>query len=193
MKACSTLEMALLGLVAQKPQSGYDLRKTFATTAMRHYSDSPGSIYPALRRIEARGWIETTAAKGDLADPRRKQDYRLTDAGKKVLIAWLELPVGAEDVRTRQAELMLRFAFMDGNVPRVTTIQFLDQFTRELAIYAAESRTKWTQMRDLIAKARPGRNPIHTGLLAFESGIEGMEAQIRWARKVRTELMEDSQ
>jgi DNA-binding PadR family transcriptional regulator len=187
----STLEMALLGLLAQKPQSGYDLRKTFATTGMRYYSDSPGSIYPALRRIEARGWIEMTATKNESADPRRRQDYRLTDAGKKALVAWLELPVSAEDVRLRQAELMLRFAFMDSNVPRSTTIQFLDRFARELALYAAENRTKWQHMRDLVAKAVPGRVPIHTGLLAFESGIEGMEAQISWARKTRVQLMED--
>lgn len=190
-KSQSTLEMALLGLIAQKPQSGYDLRKTFATTAMRHYSDSPGSIYPALRRIEARGWIETTGGKTDALDPRRRQDYRLTDAGKKTLNAWLVLPVGAEDVRMRQPELMLRFAFMDGNVPRSITTQFLDQFERELAAYAAESRTKWEQMRDLVVRAMPGRIPIHTGLLAFESGIEGMEAQVGWARRARAQLMED--
>jgi DNA-binding PadR family transcriptional regulator len=191
MKSRSTLEMALLGLIAQKPQSGYDLRKTFATTAMRHYSDSPGSIYPALRRIEARGWIEIAGEKGEQVDPRRKQNYRLTDAGKKVLIAWLELPVSAEDVRMQKAELMLRFAFMDGNVPRSATIRFLDAFARELAAHAAESRTKWEQMRDLVAKAMPGRAPIHTGLLAFEAGIEGMEAQVTWARKVRAQFMED--
>jgi len=185
--------MALLGLVAQKPQSGYDLRKTFATTALRHYSDSPGSIYPALRRIEARGWIESTTGKTSPADPRRRQDYRLTDAGKKTLIAWLDQPVSAEDMRMRQTELMLRFAFMDGNVPRSITIQFLGQFARELALYAAESRTKWQQMRDLIAKAMPGRVPIHTGLLAFEAGIEGMETQVSWARRVRAQLMEDAQ
>jgi DNA-binding PadR family transcriptional regulator len=187
----STLEMALLGLVAQKPQSGYDLRKTFATTAMRHYSDSPGSIYPALRRLEARGWIETTAETAEPANPRRKQNYRLTGSGKSALIAWLKLPVSADDVRMRQPELMLRFAFMDGNVPRSTTVQFLDQFARELAVYAAESRTKWNEMRDLVAKAMPGRVPIHTGLLAFESGIEGMEAQLSWARKARAQLVED--
>jgi DNA-binding PadR family transcriptional regulator len=183
--------MALLGLLAQKPQSGYDLRKTFATTAMRHHSDSPGSIYPALRRIKVSGWVEAVGKK-ESADPRRRQDYRLTNAGKKALTTWLELPVSREDVRMRHPELMLRFGFMDGNVPRSTTIQFLDQFARELAAYAVECRVQWEQMRDLMAKAMPGRVPIHTGLLAFESGIEGMEAQVGWARRARAQLMEDA-
>jgi DNA-binding PadR family transcriptional regulator len=160
-------------------------------SALIPFEISPGSIYPALRRIETRGWIETTGEKAEPVDPRRKQNYRLADAGKKVLIAWLELPVSAEDVRMQKADLMLRFAFMDGNVPRSTAIRFLDEFAREMTVYAAESRTKWEQMRDLIAKAMPGRAPIHTGLLAFEAGIEGMDAQASWARRVRTQLMED--
>src|ERR1700675_3621423 len=84
----STLEMALLGLLGQKPQSGYDLRKTFATTAMRHYSDSPGSIYPALRRLESRGLIASASADdGRAPDARRRQEFALTQAGKGTLIA----------------------------------------------------------------------------------------------------------
>ena len=75
-KFASTLEMAMLGLMKQKQHSGYDLRKTFATTAMRHYSDSPGSIYPVLRRIEARDWIEpATVTAVQPEDRRRRQDF----------------------------------------------------------------------------------------------------------------------
>ena len=32
---------------------------------------------------------------------------------------------------------------------------------------------------------------VHTGLLAFQSGVEGMEAQLSWARKARAWLIED--
>ena len=50
----TALEYALLGLLHQQPQSGYDLRKVFETTALGNYSGSPGAIYPALRRLESR-------------------------------------------------------------------------------------------------------------------------------------------
>jgi len=53
----STLSLAILGLIAQQPQSGYDLRKVFSTTPMGHFSSNPGAIYPALRRIEGNDWI----------------------------------------------------------------------------------------------------------------------------------------
>jgi len=178
-----TLEMALLGLLRPKPQSGYDLRKTFAATAMRHYSDSPGSIYPALRRLESRGWIARVAqGEGRTEDARRRQEFELTEAGKAALIAWLERDLTREDVMLRTTELMLRFAFMDGNVPRSTTIRFLDQFIRELGIYAGERRAQFEQTN--------ARTPLHTGLLAFESGIKGMETQLAWAQEARARLAE---
>jgi DNA-binding PadR family transcriptional regulator len=182
MASLSTLEMALLGLLGQKPQSGYDLRKTFATTAMRHYSDSPGSIYPALRRLESRGWIAPVGASGGISDARRRQEFALTPAGKGTLIAWLEQQVSKEDVTFRLAELVLRFAFMDGNVPRSTTIRFLDQFSHELGVYAGQLRAQFEQTS--------ARTPLHTGLLAFELGIKGMETQLAWAQEARARLAE---
>ena len=184
MATSSTLEMALLGLLGQKPQSGYDLRKTFATTAMRHYSDSPGSIYPALRRLEARGWI-ASANKDAGKDTRKRQEFALTDAGKMALVDWLEQEVNREGVTFKLQELLLRFAFMDGNVPRSTTIRFLDQFSRELGIYLGELRA---QLERTSAKAS-----LHTGLLAFELGIKGMETQLAWAQEARARLAERMQ
>jgi DNA-binding PadR family transcriptional regulator len=186
MKTKSTLEYALLGLLGQKPQSGYDLRKTFTNTAMRHYSDSPGSIYPALRRLQARGWIEADPAPANQPeDPRRRQLFRLTSTGKTALVVWLEQPIVAGDAATRLAELMLRFAFMDGNVPRTTAVRFLEQFEQALAAHAAKLRVDFDAMS--------AKMPVNTGLLAFQSGIESMEAQTAWARQARARLEEASQ
>jgi len=184
MASSSTLEMALLGLLGQKPKSGYDLRKTFATTAMRHYSDSPGSIYPALRRLESRGWIATANLDAG-KDSRKRQEFALTEAGKGVLIAWLEQEVNREDVRFRLSELLLRFAFMDGNIPRSSTIRFLDQFSRELGVCAGELRAQFEKTS--------ARTSLHTGLLAFELGIRGMETQLAWAQEARARLAETLQ
>ncbi len=183
MPSSSTLEMALLGLLSQKAQSGYDLRKTFATTAMRHYSDSPGSIYPALGRLEKRGWI-ARVSRGDreTLDSRRRQEFALTNEGRVALTSWLQQEVSADDVMLRLDELLLRFAFMDGNIPRSTTIRFLDQFIRELGLYAARRRAEFEQTRARIS--------LHTGLLAFEMGIRSMETQLAWAQEARARLAE---
>jgi DNA-binding PadR family transcriptional regulator len=178
MKNISTLEFALMGLLRQKAQSGYDLRKTFTETAMRHYSDSPGSIYPALRRLARRGLIEA-----EPKDRRGREVFHMTVEGVSIFLEWLGREVTRDAVMLGLKELMLRFAFMDGNVPRSTAIRFLEQFEREFEAYVGELRAKFE--RDSYMK------PAHTGLLAFQSGVEGMEAQLSWARKARGRLMED--
>jgi DNA-binding PadR family transcriptional regulator len=168
--AASTLEHAILGLLSRQPQSGYDLRKAFAAR-LRYYSDSPGSIYPALRRLESRGWIAPVA---EGADNRSRQPFELTPAGKQGLMAWLEQPLTAEDISLRLAELMLRFSLMDGNVPRSITLNFLSTLGEALAARAAELRRHY---EELCAKF-----PVSTGLLSMLSGAETMEAQARWTR-----------
>ena len=183
MRGSSTLEMALAGLLKQKPQSGYDLRKTFATTAMRHYSDSPGSIYPALRRLEGRGWIAVNPGHRPALEGRGRTVYQLTQAGVGALVNWLSLPITRDDVIWRTPELMLRFAFMDGNVPPGTILDFLDRFAREQAAYLDELRANLKEMSS--------KFPLHTGVLAFQAGIQAMEAQLAWARQARARLVED--
>jgi DNA-binding PadR family transcriptional regulator len=179
MNLASTLEFALAGLLRYKSQSGYDLRKTFTETAMRHYSDSPGSVYPALRRLQARGWIEA-----EPKDRRGREAFHLSREGVAAFLEWLTRDLTRDDVAWRLKEVMLRFAFMDGNVPRSTTIRFLDQFEREFSVYVGERRAKFE--RDSYMK------PVHTGLLAFQMGIEVMEAQLSWARNARLRLGEDA-
>jgi DNA-binding PadR family transcriptional regulator len=177
MKNSSSLEYALLGLLRQKAQSGYDLRKLFATTPLRHFSDSPGSIYPALRRMQGRKWLSASAADGGA---RKRQLFRVTAAGERALVEWLSRPITRDDVIWRLNDIVLRFAFLDGNVPRKVTATFLWQFecalesyTRELREYAANFSSEMKST---------------TGAMAFNNGLEGYEAQLAWARRIQKEL-----
>jgi DNA-binding PadR family transcriptional regulator len=181
MTLATNLEFALIGLLRQKPQSGYDLRKTFASTAMRHYSDSPGSIYPALRRLQSRGWI---TAEAKPSDGRGRQVFHLAPAGATALVEWLSQPVTRDEVVWRLPELILRFALMDGNVPRSTAVSFLNQFEEMLGPYVRELRDEFERSSSLM--------PLNTGLLAFQSGIESMESQLSWVRQARLRLAEEA-
>ena len=101
-----------------------------------------------------------------------------------MLLAWLSQRLTREDVVFRAPEVILRFAFMDGNVPRTVALRYLQDFECALASYVAELRVQEEQMR--------AQGKVHTGLLAFQSGIEGMEAQLHWARRARTLLVGNS-
>ncbi len=180
MTKTSPLEYALMGLLKQNPQSGYDLRKVFAHTPMRHFSDSPGSIYPALRRLQQRKWLVATETDG----ARKRQVFRVTKAGERGLIGWLSGSVTRDEVIWGIDELILRFAFLDGNVERAVTVRFLEQLEAELEKYLAE-------LKQYAKNFGPGIR-FTTGAMAFQSGIQKYEAQFRWTSQARRELKENS-
>ena len=170
MRTGTPLELALLGLLGQEPRSGYDLRKVFTTTPFSHFSDSPGAIYPALRRLVARKWVSASAPAGG----RRRQVFRLTPAGRRAWKGWLRLVPTREEVVWGMDGLMLRFAFMGETVPAVYAIRFLEAFLRHVEAHLVE-------LRRFGALHVPQMTA--TGRLAFDAGISSYETSAAWARR----------
>ena len=173
----STLSLAILGLIAQKSCSGYDIRKIFSTTPMGHFSASPGAIYPALKRIEKNGWAQGKTTNEKTLRP--KLMYSLTKKGQAVLKRHVSHRVTRHDVIWRMDDLMLRFAFMDNVVGRKKTLEFLTQFLREVESYLASLNHYFETSH----KKMPAN-----GRLAMENGIENYKMHIRWAKKAIKEL-----
>jgi DNA-binding PadR family transcriptional regulator len=168
----TTLGFALLGLLHQAPQSGYDLRKTFATTALGNYSSSPGAIYPALARLERARLVTRRVDRAHSLRPRAV--YRPTQAGAAAMRRWLTRAVAREDVERRIDELMLRFAFLwIIDDPRETD-RFLSAFAGQVEAHVTELK----RQRSL----QPPETPLHPRL-ALEAGIEHYQASARWARR----------
>jgi DNA-binding PadR family transcriptional regulator len=171
MSDLTLLGYALLGLLHQKPASGYALRKTFATTPMGTFSDSPGAIYPALRRLERQGLVRGRVQQS--AGLRRKQTFRLTPRGLAALGEWLKRPLTREDVVRRMNEVMLRFAFTDDVIGTTASIDLLQGLARELAAYVPTLRAYQRQHAAEMSLS---------GRLALESGTRAYEDLADWAK-----------
>ncbi|HET7106496.1 MAG TPA: PadR family transcriptional regulator [Candidatus Acidoferrum sp.] len=165
----SALAFALLGLIGQQPRSGYDLRKFFSSTPLISFSDSPGAIYPALRRLEQRGLVRGHIAEG--AGLRRRRIFELTARGRAEFKRWQTQPLTRNDVVRNMDALMLRFAFMDQFAGKAATLRFLKAFRKELAAYIPTLRVYLKSNRGYMSQS---------GRLALESGIHAYEAQLRW-------------
>jgi len=176
----TTLDYALLGLLCQSPQSGYDLRKIFETMALGNYSGSPGAIYPALRRLEQEGLVEGEVDSTTALRP--KKVFRPTKAGRETLGTWLARDIEREDVERRIDELLLRFAFHGVFDDWKATRRFLESFLSEVEDYLAELNRQ--------RKLFPEETPLHPRL-ALAAGIEQYRACARWARKALKEFMEE--
>ena len=175
----SLLGFAILGMLHHGPQSGYDLRKAFVATPIRLFSDSPGAIYPALRRLQARGWILPTATG---RSSRKREAFEPTRTGTRAFRAWLQEPVTREQVVWGMEGTMLRFAFMDLVLPAMRIVAFLESLAREIEAYVVELKR--------YAGATAGM-PL-TGRLALESGIDSYRTQARWARRAAGQIKKEA-
>lgn len=63
---------------------GYGIAKTIRSTSNEALDIEFGSLYPALKRLEAQGWIASAWETSD--HNRRAKYYRLTAAGRKQLV-----------------------------------------------------------------------------------------------------------
>jgi DNA-binding PadR family transcriptional regulator len=78
---------SILTLLGEQPMHGYELITALEERSGGRWKPSPGSIYPALRRLEHRGLIapaSPSTISDHEADDRsgRKHRYELTDAGR---------------------------------------------------------------------------------------------------------------
>jgi PadR family transcriptional regulator PadR len=78
-----TLDLLVLKTLQTGPTHGWDIAQRIQQTSQDVLRVGQGSLYPALHRLEDRGWI--TSEWGTSDNNRRAKFYRLTSVGKKQL------------------------------------------------------------------------------------------------------------
>jgi transcriptional regulator len=78
-----TLDVLILKTLTWGPRHGYAVARWLESTTGDSLTIEEGSLYPALYRMEQRGWIESDWGTSELG--RQAKFYRLTAAGRKQL------------------------------------------------------------------------------------------------------------
>lgn len=95
-----TLDLLILKTVALEPQHGWAISERVQQMSDEALQVQQGSLYPALHRLERRGWIKARWKTTD--NNRRAKYYELTKAGEKQLQAqaesWRRLAVAVAQI-----------------------------------------------------------------------------------------------
>ena len=95
-----TLDMLVLKVLDAGSQHGYGITARLEQLSSEVLRVEEGSLYPALYRMEQRGWISSTWAMTE--NNRRARFYRLTRAGRRQLEAetesWARLTAAVQGV-----------------------------------------------------------------------------------------------
>lgn len=80
-----TLELLVLKTLSREPMHGYGIAQRIHEAAEELLRVEDGSLYPALYRMEERGWI--SSEWGASENNRRAKFYKLTRVGRQQLAA----------------------------------------------------------------------------------------------------------
>lgn len=94
-----TLDALILKALAAGPRHGYGVARWLEQAASGALVIEDGSLYPALYRLERRGWIEADWGMTDLG--RKARFYGLTRQGRRQLAAETEEWIAFSSIVTR--------------------------------------------------------------------------------------------
>lgn len=168
----SVLEFAVLGLLHESPLHGYELRKRLNTSLGFLRAFSYGSLYPALRRMQATGWISADDRSAvERLGSRSRVVYTLTAEGKEHFssllgqagpAAWEDDAFGVHMRFFAQTDAETRLRILEGRRRRVEE--------RREGLRAALARTR-------------ERLDSYT-LTLQEHGLESVEREVRWLNEL---------
>jgi DNA-binding PadR family transcriptional regulator len=95
----------ILGLLALRPRTGYEIKQVTDYSTRFFWGASYGQIYPELRRLESVGLVRSSDAP---RGARRRRVYELTAEGRRALEAWL---AGPEEIFEYRDEGLLKLFF----------------------------------------------------------------------------------
>ena len=78
-----TLDLLVLQSLSLGPRHGLGVSDRIAQITQGAFNVKPGSLFPALKRLEEAGWLKSSW--GESENNRRAKYYRLTKAGERQL------------------------------------------------------------------------------------------------------------
>src|SRR5215831_11800649 len=78
-----TLDALILKVLSLEPMHGLGISRRIAQVTGDTFQVKPGSLFPALHRMEEAGWL--SASWGESENSRKAKFYRLTKAGRRQL------------------------------------------------------------------------------------------------------------
>ncbi|MFC8226405.1 PadR family transcriptional regulator [Streptomyces sp. NPDC057287] len=161
-----SLRHALLGLLSERPASGYDLLKLFDTSLANVWPATQSQVYTELAKLAAAGLV-AVASEG----PRGRKEYALTDDGLVELRHWMT-ETGPQ--RAVRSDILLRVFFLGVLTPEQAR-SYLDDLARM-------SEREHDDLRQLKESIDGGDDSLTVhGLIALEYGLRFNAMRREWA------------
>lgn len=159
-----SLRFGILGLLAEQPLHGYQVKQRFEDLLGGTWEVNIGQVYQTLQRLERDGLVTPTGDRGD----RGRQAYEVTAAGKAAFEEWLADPESQPQMLREEVYVKILLLARGGNGS-------LD------ALINRQRRVYLQRLRDLADQQRLAEQRGHRELaLLFKAGQLHTEADLKW-------------
>jgi PadR family transcriptional regulator, regulatory protein AphA len=169
-----SLKFALLGLLAESPKYGYEIKRRFEGALGNVWSVSYGQLYPTLRRLAELGLVTKKTEPGKKA--AEKNTYSITEKGRKKIDEWLLKPL--RSTYSVKDEFTLRLLFFSKLAPERVREYLCVQRARTVLQKEGYERT--------LASLKSGMDYYLQAII--RRGIIHLEAEARWLDEVTGDL-----
>lgn len=177
----------ILGLLHWKPMTGYDLKKSIDESIGNFWHESPGQLYPQLKKLAEAGLISLIEEKQTSA--RKTKTYAINDSGRKLFCDWISK---TPKIRQRRNELLLKIFFVQDNnldFVREHIMNERERLFKELQhLRAIQAMLKRLQQQ----QDYPLHQHVRFWLLTVSFGIKHAQAFLGWCDEALDELASTS-
>jgi PadR family transcriptional regulator AphA len=170
----ATFRYFILGLLSQKPMSGYDIKRFLESLSWLIGSPSFGGLYPALHALHKDGLVTVDLQLRDGKPPRKI--YGPTESGRRALKEWIGQPANSS---APLKGFLMRLILAD-SYPPAGLIAHLQQRRAQVAASQVDLQ-------------KTAESPEKTNLgqrLALEYGVALAASELAWLDSVLNRLSE---
>ena len=179
MRELTTTSYAILGLLALRPWSAYDLTKQAQRSLRFCWPRAETRLYQEPKNLVAQGMARATV---ETAGKRSRTVYAITPKGRKALRAWLDQPSAAPRL---ESEALLRLFFADHGT-KEGLLATLAEMERQASELRAQAVTQAEEYLD--AGSAPFPERLHILALLGEFMLAHTTLMAEWAGWARGEV-----
>jgi DNA-binding PadR family transcriptional regulator len=161
----------ILGLLGQRPMSGYDIRQTMKRLGWLIGSPSFGAIYPALHALLEEGQVTVEVVSRPDRPPRKL--YSITEIGKQALGEW----IATSDSSHESLRLFIQRLILVGDYDSTSGLLAHLRQRRE-AVAAHRSTLEQAAARSNTETGRGHRLAIDYGLATADAELDWLDSAI---------------
>ena len=198
------MDKIILGILMLRRMTAYELRNTIRDNSKSMCSDSLGSIQAALKKLLSLKMVtfEELVEKGV-----NKKRYAITDAGEKILMEWIKIPIDISKTKNIDAGKLLFMGYISKNEQKnlinkiilsleeeYTALKNLKESINfeserlEIENYLLTDTEYQKRIKNLNKKNNISENIKEISkftLASLDYGIDAVDFNIRWFKKLK--------